>query len=345
VPFACDSRTVPEASVANFAARGVLSVSASQGVDVTPLIQESGIDERLLAEPGTRVPLDCVIRLWESARRATRDEQLALHVAEFLPFGAYKTYDFLLATAPTIGEGLGKAAKYNGFVNDAFRPILHRKRGQIWIEYVNSLDPQVNPPEYIEFVFACFLLRFRLTTGVDWRPSEIHFRHAPPRNLSEHHRIFQAPVLFRQTATRAILDPGILRIRQLLADAPTSELLEHYVQGALTTRETNDELVGRLRVSLKRSLAAGSASLSATAKELGLSDRGLQRQLALRGTSFREAVRSIRRELAKSLLNRPEISTSEAADAIGFAELSSFSRAFKQWTGMSPKAFRRRPAK
>ena len=333
---------MPVATVANFAARGLLSVSASRGIDVAGLIRDASLDEALLAEPGTRLPLESVIRLWERARSSTGDEHIALHVAEFLPFGAYKTYDFLLATAPTVGEGLRKAAKYNGFVNDAFRPILRQKRGEIWIEYTNCLDPQCNPPEYIEFIFACFLLRFRLTTGVGWRPREIHFRHAPPRSLSEYHRIFQAPVLFRQSANGAVLDPCVLRIRQLLADAPTSELLEHYIQGTLSGRDAFDDLAVALRRSLEESVAEGRASLAATARNLGISRRALQRTLASRGTSYRKLLETFRCDLALTLLDRADISTSEAADAVGFAELSSFSRAFKRWTGVSPRAYRRK---
>jgi len=329
--------------VANFAARGVLSVSASRGVEVASLIREAGVEERLLTEPGTRLPLDSVIQLWEKARRRTRDENFALHVAEFLPFGAYKTYDLLLATAPTIGEALVKAAKFNGFVNDAFRPTLQQKRGQICLEYSNCLDTQCNPPEYIEFIFACFLLRLRLTTGVDWRPTEIHFRHSPPRDLSEHYRIFQAPVLFRQPATRAILDPAVLRIPQLFADAPTSELLEHYIQATLNHLCVYDELAVALRRSLNGLLSFDGATLAAAARDLGMSRRGLQRRLAARGTSFRELFRALRCELALTLLSRRDMSMNEAADALGFSELSSFSRAFKKWTGMSPQAYRRKP--
>jgi AraC-like DNA-binding protein len=334
---------VSVATVANFAARGVLSVSATRGVDVASLIRESGVDDRLLVEPGTRLPLDSVIQLWERARRSTRDENFALHVAEFLPFGAYKTYDLLLATAPTIGEALVKAAKFNGFVNDAFRPTLQQKRGQICIEYSNCFDAQCNPPEYLEFIFACFLLRFRLTTGVDWRPTEIHFRHSPPRDLSEHYRIFQAPVLFRQPATRAILDPTVLRIPQVFADAPTSELLEHYIQRTLDHPVAYDELTVALRRSLNGLPSLDAATLATAARDLGMSRRGLQRKLAARGTSFRELFRTMRCELALTLLSRRDLSMNEATDALGFSELSSFSRAFKRWTGMSPQAYRRKP--
>ena len=332
------------ATVANFAARGILSVAASRGIDVSSLIRGAGVDEQLLAEPGARLPLDSVIRLWERARRSTRDEGFALHVAEFLPFGAYKTYDLFLATAPTIGEALQKASKYNGFVNDAFRPFLQQKRGQVYVEYINCVDSQNNPPEYLEFIFACFLLRFRLTTGVNWRPTEVHFRHSPPRDLSEHYRVFQAPILFRQPVTRVILEPSVLRIPQLYGDAVANELLDHYIQATLKHSCVHGELTTALRRALNGLLSSEHATLTAAARELGVSRRSLQRKLAARGTSYRELFRALRCELALTLLSRDDVTMKEAADLLGFSEPSSFSRAFKKWTGIGPHAYRLKPS-
>ena len=332
-------------TVANFAAQGILNVCKSRGIDASSIVAQTGLDEHLLAEPGTRVPLDAVITLWERARRSMGDEHLALHVAESLPFGAYKTYDLLLATAPTIGEALGKAAKYNSFVNDAFRPFMVRSRGQICIEYLNCVDPQCNPPEYFEFIFACFLLRFRLTTGVPWHPVEIQFRHSPPRDVSEHHRIFQAPVRFRQPATRVILDPCALRIPQLFADATTNELLEHHIQSSLQHSSASDDFTVALQGTLRRLLSSEQVTLAAAARDLGVSRRSLQRKLAARGLSYREIFRSLRYELALTLLGRGDSNTKQVAYLLGFSEPSAFRRAFKTWTGKTFPEDRQRTPK
>jgi AraC-like DNA-binding protein len=74
-----------------------------------------------------------------------------------------------------------------------------------------------------------------------------------------------------------------------------------------------------------------------------VSRRTLQRSLEARGTSFRHVFRAMRCELSLTLLSRRGIRMNEAAESLGFSELSSFSRAFKKWTGMSPQAFRRKP--
>ena len=333
---------MPVATVANFAARGILSFAASRGVELSSLIRRAGVDEPLLERPGTRLPLDSVINLWEHARRSTGDEHIALDVAEFLPFGAYKTYDLLLATAPTVGDALRKAARYNGYVNDAFRPSLQLRRGQAHIEYSNCVDSKCNPPEYLEFIFACFLLRFRLTTGVDIRPTEIHFRHTAPRDISAYHRLFRATLRFTQPVTRVFMDPSVLRIPQLYADGPTCELLEQHIRAAMARPGTTDELTLSLRNTLRDSGSSAHMTLTAAAKSLGISRRSLQRKLTARGQTYREVYRAVRCETALAMLARSESTASQVAESLGFSELSSFSRAFKRWTGMSPRAHRRK---
>jgi AraC-like DNA-binding protein len=298
------------------------------------------VEESLLERPGIRLPLESVINLWEHARRSTGDEHIALDVAEFLPFGAYKTYDILLATCPTVGDALRKAARYNGYVNDAFRPTLQVSRGQARIEYFNCVDAKCNPPEYLEFIFACFLLRFRLTTGVDIRPTEIHFQHRAPRNLSAHQRLFRATLRFNQPVTRVFMDPSVLRIPQLFADGATCELLEQYIRAAMARPGATDELTLALRNTISGSLSSARMTLPAAARSLGISRRGLQRKLKVRGLTYREFYRALRREVAVAMLARSETTASQVAESLGFSELSSFSRAFKQWTGASPRAHR-----
>jgi AraC-like DNA-binding protein len=105
-----------------------------------------------------------------------------------------------------------------------------------------------------------------------------------------------------------------------------------------------DELTLALRNTLSGSLPSAHMTLGAAARSLGLSRRGLQRKLARRGLTYREIYRALRREAALEMLARNETTASQVAESLGFSELSSFSRAFKQWTGLSPRGHRdRRP--
>ena len=72
-----------------------------------------------------------------------------------------------------------------------------------------------------------------------------------------------------------------------------------------------------------------------------MSVRTLSRALAAAGTSYRQVLDGLRRELALRHLARNTISISEIAFLLGFVELSSFDRAFKRWTGVTPADFRK----
>jgi AraC-like DNA-binding protein len=118
---------------------------------------------------------------------------------------------------------------------------------------------------------------------------------------------------------------------------------EHHIRATLHHPVVDDELTVALRRALGN-LLSDRVTLAAAARGLGMSGRSLQRRLAARGTSFREVVRALRCELSLALIERPDVTVHDAAGSLGFAEPSSFSRAFKRWTGLSPRSYRRSPS-
>ena len=87
---------------------------------------------------------------------------------------------------------------------------------------------------------------------------------------------------------------------------------------------------------------AGCASLPAAADELGVNARTLQRRLADAGLSFSELLADVRHALARDLLRNPELTIAEVAELLGYSEAGNFRRAFRQWSGSTPSAYRRR---
>ena len=76
------------------------------------------------------------------------------------------------------------------------------------------------------------------------------------------------------------------------------------------------------------------------ARELGLSDRTLQRRVDDDGTTFRKLLLEARQELAREYLNRPDIGVAEVAYLLGFEDSNSFYRAFRRWEGTTPAQLR-----
>lgn len=98
----------------------------------------------------------------------------------------------------------------------------------------------------------------------------------------------------------------------------------------------------RLRHLIAEALQNGVPELPALARSLGMSERSLRRRLDELGTSFRDVLDAVRKELALNHVKDRRLSLSEVAFLLGFSEPSTFHRAFKRWTGDTPAAFRAR---
>ena len=98
-----------------------------------------------------------------------------------------------------------------------------------------------------------------------------------------------------------------------------------------------------VRAAIERELATGAPSLPTVARDLGTSERTLQRRLADERLSFRELVESVREQLARSYLAELRLPIADVAFRLGYAETSAFLRAFKRWTGTTPTRWREMP--
>lgn len=98
----------------------------------------------------------------------------------------------------------------------------------------------------------------------------------------------------------------------------------------------------RVRALMSQELPRGEPSLDRVAKRLKVSPRTLRRRLADEDTTFQLILDEVRKELAFSYLEDPSFGAEQAAFLLGFAEASSFRRAFKRWTGQTLAQYRGR---
>ena len=91
---------------------------------------------------------------------------------------------------------------------------------------------------------------------------------------------------------------------------------------------------------IKEQLPVRYPTIDNTARRVGMPVRTLQRRLKESGLSYSELVEQTRYELACRLLDMPGAKMAAVARALGYNDPSSFSRAFRRWTGMSPRAYR-----
>src|SRR5580704_9897328 len=113
-------------------------------------------------------------------------------------------------------------------------------------------------------------------------------------------------------------------------------MLNPQLERALEERRAQSSISEQVKWILKRLLAGSRPEISAVARELGLSDRTLQRRIVDDGARFRELLLEARKELARAYLTRPEIDIEEVAYLLGYEDANSFYRAFRTWEGTTP---------
>ena len=145
---------------------------------------------------------------------------------------------------------------------------------------------------------------------------------------------------FGAPATGLLLPRDVLDRPSAFAHPELAREHEQFAKRMLGEAETQ-RIAQRLRGMLVPLVETGGLELRAAARRLGMSPRTLQRRLADEGTSFARLADDIRQEIAEDQLLRTSASVDQIAYLTGYSEVSSFERAFKRWTRLTPSQYRR----
>lgn len=185
-----------------------------------------------------------------------------------------------------------------------------------------------------ELPFASLALRAREATGGKFALRAVRFMH-PGESTAAYTDVFGVPVTFRAPGDEIEMATSQLALPLASHDPIVSAALEAKATQLTADGAARSVFVEKVRRAIAANLA-GSPSPTAIAKALGISARTLRRHLEQEGLSLRITLDDVRRERADVLL-ASGTPVKEIAFALGFSEPSAFSRAYKRWTGTSPK--------
>jgi AraC-like DNA-binding protein len=188
---------------------------------------------------------------------------------------------------------------------------------------------------WIEFSVAVIAERIRQTVG-ERLAFDVEFAHDPPRRLTRHRRFFGGRVTFSMPCDRLTLEPSLLDRPLRTASAALAEVLDARLSELEAVAPAADPFLDRVRRAVLSSLDAADPGLPRTLALLQMSRRTFQRQLQRRKTSYKHLLDEARRARASSLLDK-DLTVAEVSERLGFSEPSAFFRAFRRWTGGSPK--------
>ena len=107
-----------------------------------------------------------------------------------------------------------------------------------------------------------------------------------------------------------------------------------------TATRTDDTTLVALRGALYAGLFRNDVSGDDVARHMHLHRRTLNRRLKEAGTTFRQVLDQVRFELAQEMLSDTSLHIAEIAARLGYRMPSTFTRAFRRWSGSSPARWR-----
>jgi len=328
----------------------ILDQLSAQGHDTVPLLRRHALPAKHPIDPYQLIPLARYVALFEHASLLLEDAYLGLKLGHAFKPELLGPLGFMFQASANLRVALQQLAAYVNVWQSGTH--IELVAGETTAEYIYQIDDPLLRPrrQDAEYSMASICSLIRNLLGDKWAPLEVHFEHASPqsdpRSARAYAQAFHAPVFFAQNVNRLLIRQSDLSRAGIASDRSMLPFMERHLQDLARESREPESFSGQVNYLIARRLGLGPLTLPAIAAELGLPPRSFQRRLAEERTSFRRLVRDQRRSLAEALMKNQTTSVTAIAHTVGYAETAVLSRAFKSWTGTSPRTFARatRPA-
>lgn len=318
--------------------REALLQTCPAGEPDAALLARAGIDATQLDLPQARVSAESYAQLWRLLARRCNDEFFAMD-PRGLRSGSLAFLCRAAMAQPTLAEGLRTALDFLGLMLEDLQPGLVRQQSLAEIVINEPRDEPRRAFTYFTFWMivhgvACWLAGRRIPIlAIDLRCPE-------PPFCDDYRVMFSENLQFDRPRTRMIIAADCLdlplkrnddELRRFLAEAP----------GNILVRYRDPESLGRrVRAHLRSLDPATWPDAERLAASLCVSASTLRRRLAEEGQTYQGLKDSVRRELAITWLAEADLGLAQVAERLGFADSSSFYKAFRKWFGCNPGHYR-----
>lgn len=322
---------------ANFA--GLAGVARNQGRDARGIVERHGMDSRVLSDPESLIAPSQLADTFEYCSTLFDDPLFGLHIATLQDPEVFGCVTALCRAAPTFRAGIRCLIDYLPVVHAPdCEVVLIEGRETAELTWLVNADIGIND----QANYQAAMLNVKLLQamgGPAFRPNWISLSaDTRPADMPELERLLGCKVKNRSSRNSVAFPVHTLEQPVPTANRLLYKLLGSYLETVKAA--CSDSLIDRVQSYIRGSLASGNCTIERCANKLSMSVRTLQSRLAAENARFSELVESEREALARAHLAQRRLSLDEIAERLGYGEQTSFGRAFKRWTGLTPLQFR-----
>ncbi|KXV73513.1 AraC family transcriptional regulator [Acetobacter malorum] len=338
------SGTGENASVLAAAAWGVERFMQDRGGDIDRIAGRAGLSTRQFSLPTDALDLGAYCRLFHEAAADTQDGNIGLWFGQQFDPRKLGLIGYVALLSPTVSDALHNLASHFGYHQARTETRFVQQGDLLRLDYAIR-DPAILTRRHdAELTMGMFCNILRHALGPDWAPEEVHFEHSQPEQAEEHRQAFQANIRF-QCPTNSLV------FRRTGLDRPMPDadpIMLAVIRSSLISLARSRPELATPHLSLKEqvvqhiraALEDGHIEFPDIAARMNLPPWTLQRRLAQLNLSYSALLEETRYAEALRYLAIPTHDISEIARTLAYTETSAFSRAFRKWSGMSPRAWR-----
>ena len=280
--------------------------------------------------------------LWNGLSELAGDPDYWLRFVEATDSVGHQPMFVAACYASDFRDGVARIARFKQFTMPERITVEERGTevhiGKQWLH-----APGTEPDLSVDVSFAFLLSLGRRGTGQKLTPIrlELSRRGAPTAGQAA---FFSCPIVYGSARDTLVLKGSDLDRPFPGHNAELIEIITPALEESFGRLQPRSSFSEQVIAVLKRGFASGRPDIAAVARDLGTSERTLQRRITDEGGSYRALVQQARQELGRKLLSDPSTDIAEVACILGFQDTTSFYRAFRSWEGSSPQAWRNRNA-
>jgi len=318
--------------------------ASSYGVDARSLIRLLGKTQDELSEELCVIDDASYSDIIEKAVELTKDPFFGLHAGENLNIAAAGLIAQITQSCDTVKQALEYCCEFANLGCSALPMSLKEEKHH----YKVTLRPNLSWSEQFPLAFkhtsdgvlAFTIKEFQSLTRQKHQAIAIYLPWVKPADPKEYERVFSCPVFFNHNDIAILLRKEDVEDKVISSDYELLRILVAHAEEKSRSISTQKGFVSLVKRSVVKLVKPEFPSIEMVAGHLNISKRTLQRRLKDEGFTYKGITEELKKDFAVRYLKRPDLSISEIAYLLNYADLSSFSRSFKRWTRSSPKEFR-----
>ena len=318
--------------------RVLLDALNENGFDGSAIAQKAGFAIDEFTDPNAQFSLDRTSIFWRLAVQETGDDAIGIWVSKSIKLTTFHALGLAVAASRSFHEALLRMERYCDIVSDSEKVKITVMKGHWEYQLLPGALTYRASPESLDAIMSHMIRSSRATIQGFSKPVSVSLARPKPTNHNAFSEFYNCPITYDTKINVIRLPLDLMEAPLMTANVGLADASDQILNTVLNQNKA-DPLDDKICQIMVEALPSGHMTLDEVASGVGQSVRTLQRHLSAKGTTFSGLLSDLRTDLARNYLRQTKLPVTEIAFLLGYADTTSFSRAFKTWTGQTPREF------